>query len=188
MAASMVKFMNYKITKSEKIFKGKVFDIQVDEIEYNSGNGGVREIVIHPGGAVAVPVTNDGKIILVKQFRYPFQKNVLELPAGKLDEGEDPEKCAVRELEEETGYKPETVKKLGAIYTSPGFCSEILHIYLTENLKEGVHNREEGEIDMEVLEFTLDEIEGKIASGEIVDAKTISGIHYYRLFKEGKYQ
>jgi ADP-ribose pyrophosphatase len=179
--------MNYKITKSDKIFKGKVFDIQVDEIEYDSGNGGRREVVIHPGGAVAVPVTDDGKIILVKQFRYPFKEKVLELPAGKLDEGEDPQICAVRELEEETGYKPATVKKLGAIYTSPGFCTEILHIYLTENLEEGTHNREEGEIGMEVLEFTLEEIQHKITSGEIVDAKTISGIHYYQLYREGKY-
>lgn len=185
---SVVKNMNYKILKSDKIFNGKVFDIQVDQIEYDSGNSGVREIVIHPGGAVALAVTDNDKIILVKQFRYPFQKTLLELPAGKLDEGEDPEKCAVRELEEETGYKPGTVKKLGAIYTSPGFCSEILHIYLAENLKEGVHNREEGETDMEVLELTLEDIEGKIASGEIVDAKTISGIHYYKLYLEGKYQ
>jgi ADP-ribose pyrophosphatase len=180
--------MNYKITKSDRIFNGKVFDIQVDKIEYDSGNDGVREVVIHPGGAVALPVTDDGKIILVKQFRYPFQKSILELPAGKLDVGEDPEKCAVRELEEETGYKPGTVKKLGAIYTSPGFCSEILHIYLTKDLKEGAHNREEGELDMEIHELSLEEVEGKIASGEIADAKTISGLYYYRLYLEGKYQ
>jgi ADP-ribose pyrophosphatase len=178
--------MNYKINKTEKIFSGKVFDIQVDEIEYDSGNGGVREVVIHPGGAVALPVTGEGKIIFVKQFRYPFQSEVLELPAGKLDEGEDPELCAVRELEEETGFKPGTVKKLGAIYTSPGFCTEILHIYLTEDLTEGSHNREEGEVDMEVLELSLEEIEEKIAAGEIVDSKTICGIHYYRLYIEGK--
>jgi ADP-ribose pyrophosphatase len=180
--------MNYKIKRSDKIFSGKVFDIQVDEIEYDSGNGGVREIVFHPGGAVALPVTAEGKIILVKQFRYPLQVTVLELPAGKLDEGEDPEICAVRELEEETGFKAGRVSKLGAIYTSPGFCSEILHIYLAEDLTKGSHNREEGEVDMEVLKFSIDEIEDKIRSGEIVDSKTICGIHYYRLYREQQNQ
>ncbi len=179
--------MNYHVKKSDKIFSGKVFDIKVDEIEYDSGNGGVREVVIHPGGAVALPITSDGKIIMVKQFRYPFQHTVLELPAGKLDEGEDPQICAVRELEEETGHKSGKVKKLGAIYTSPGFCTEILHIYLIEDLTEGTHNREEGEVDMEVVELSMEEIERKIADGEIVDAKTICGVHYYRLYMEGKY-
>ena len=179
--------MNYTVIKSDKIFSGKVFDIKVDEIEYDSGIGGRREVVIHPGGAVALPLTDEGKIIMVKQFRYPFQQRVLELPAGKLDEGEDPQICAVRELEEETGYKSGKVRKLGAIYTSPGFCSEILHIYLVEDLTKGKHNREEGEVDMEVLELSLEEIEEKIVTGEIVDSKTICGIHYYRLFREGKY-
>jgi ADP-ribose pyrophosphatase len=178
--------MKYTIKKSDNIFSGKVFDIKVDEIEYDSGTGGVREVVIHPGGAVTLPLTDEGKIILVEQFRYPFQHKVLELPAGKLDEGEDPQICAVRELEEETGYKSGTVKKLGAIYTSPGFCTEILHLYLAENLSEGTQNREEGEVDMEVFEFSPEEIEEKIAAGEIVDSKTICGMYYYRLYRQGK--
>ena len=101
--------MKYKLLKSEIRYKGKVFDHQVDEIEYESGNKGIREIAIHPGGAVVVPVKDDGKIILVKQFRYPLQKTLIELPAGKLDKGEDPLVCATRELEEETGYTAKAV-------------------------------------------------------------------------------
>ncbi len=169
--------MNFKVNQSEILFRGKVFDLKVDQIEYDSGNKGVRETAIHPGGAVAVPVKDNGKIIFVKQFRYPLQKTLLELPAGKLNKDEDPLICAVRELEEETGYKAGNVKKLGAICTTPGFCTEILHIYLAEKLIPGNHNREEGEFGMEIFELSIDEVEEKIKSGKIFDAKTICGIH-----------
>lgn len=172
--------MKYKLLKSEILFKGKVFDHQVDEIEYESGNKGIREIAIHPGGAVVVPVKDDGKIILVKQFRYPLQKTLIELPAGKLDKDEDPLVCATRELEEETGYKAEEIKKLGKIYTAPGYCTEILHIYSAKGLTAGNHNREEGELEMEILELSLNEIEIMISNGEITDAKTIVGIFYLK--------
>ena len=178
-----MKPMNFKVIKSEILFRGKVFDLKVDKIEYDSGNKGIREVAVHNGGAVVVPVKDDGKIILVKQFRYPFQEFLLELPAGKLEPEEDPQECATRELTEETGYSSDSISKLGKIYTTPGFCTEVLHIYLAENLKSGNHNREEGEYGMEVYEFTLEEINEKIMSGEIVDAKTISGIHFYKLRK-----
>lgn len=126
--------MNYKVLKSEIKYHGKVFDHQVDEILYDSGNIGIREVAVHPGGAVVIPIKDDGKIILVKQFRYPLQKTLIELPAGKLDLNEDPLKCAVRELEEETGYKAKHFEKLGAIYTAPGYCTEILHIFKATGL------------------------------------------------------
>lgn len=170
--------MNYKLIKSEIRYKGKVFDHQVDEIQYDSGNISIREIAIHPGGAVVIPIKDDGKIILVKQFRYPLQKTLIELPAGKLDKNEDPLTCAVRELGEETGYKSKEFTKLGTIYTAPGYCTEILHIYKAVDLIPGNHNREEGEQGMELLELSLDEIKKMILSGEINDAKTIAGIFY----------
>ncbi len=176
--------MNFKIRKTETIFHGKVFDVKVDEIEYNgSGNKSFREIAAHPGGAVVLPLKSDGKIILVKQYRYPHNEVLLELPAGKLDKDEDPLKCAVRELQEETGYASNKITKLGKIYTTPGFCSEVLHIYLAENLLPGNLNREEGEEEMEIVELSLDKIEAKIRNGEIVDAKTICGIAYYKLME-----
>ena len=173
--------MNFEITKSEIVFRGRVFDLQVDEIRYDSGNPGIRETALHHGGAVVVPVTPSGKIAMVTQFRYPLKKMLLELPAGKLFAGEDPQVCAVRELEEETGYKAGRVTKLTAIATTPGFCTEILHIYLAEDLTSGPHNREEGEFGMDVVEFTLEEIEQKILTLEIYDAKTLSGILLYKL-------
>lgn len=174
--------MNYKLLSSEILFSGKVFDLQVDEIEYESGNSGIREIAIHPGGAVVVPITESGKVVMITQFRYPFQKVLLELPAGKLDRDEDPDKCAPRELEEETGYAAKKIVKLGAICTTPGFCTEMLHIYLATELVEGEHKREEGELGMEVFEYSFQEIDEKILKGEIYDAKTICGIQMAKLY------
>jgi len=174
--------MNYTLKKSNVLYKGKVFDLKVDEIEYESGNKGIREVAVHPGGAVIIPVTDEGKIIFVTQFRYPFQKMLMEVPAGKLEESEDPIKCAERELEEETGFRAGKIEKLGEIYTAPGYCTEILHIYVARNLAPGNHNREEGELGMQIHEFTLEEIENKISKGEITDGKTICSIYHVKKF------
>ncbi|MCK5457661.1 MAG: NUDIX hydrolase [Melioribacteraceae bacterium] len=172
--------MNYKVIKKEKIFEGVVFDVQVDQIIYDSGNESVREVVIHNGGAVVLPITDEGKLILVKQFRYPFQKFLIESPAGKLEKGEDPYECAARELTEETGYSSDNIIKLGEIYTSPGFCDEILYLYLATDLTAGNHNREEGEYGMETFEYSLSEVDKMIKNGKIVDAKTIAIISHYK--------
>lgn len=171
--------MNYQVTDSKIIHKGKVFDLKIDTLKYDSGNEGIREVAIHNGGAVVVPVLNDERIVLVKQFRYPFGKFLFELPAGKLDFNEDPLKCAKRELIEETGYRTENFTKLGSICTTPGFCTEILHIYLAKDLTDGNHAREEGEYGMEVFYYPIEELKKMIMSGEIIDAKTIAGIFYY---------
>jgi len=172
--------MNFKLTNSKTLFEGKVFNLKVDEIEYDSGNKGIREVIVHPGGAVVIPVTNEGKLVMVTQIRYPFQTTLLEFPAGKLDIDEDPLDCAVRELEEETGYKAAKVNKLGKIYTAPGYCTETLHIYVAQELKKGGHKREEGEQGMEVFELSFEEIEKKINNGEILDAKSICGFFYLK--------
>lgn len=171
--------MNYKVVDSDIIHKGRVFDLKIDKLVYDSGNEGIREVAIHNGGAVVVPVTNDNKIVLVKQFRYPLQKFLYELPAGKLEKDEDPFLCAARELTEETGYTAEVIKPLGKIFTTPGFCTELLHIYLATGLTAGNSNREEGEFGMETYEFTLDEVVRKIIFGDITDAKSICGIFYF---------
>ena len=177
--------MNFKVTKSDIVFHGKVFDVKIDEIQYNdTGKKAPRQVAIHPGGAVVLPVKNDGKIVLITQYRYPLDKVIYELPAGKLEIGEDPLNCATRELTEETGYTSDKISKLGIIHTTPGFCNEVLHIYLAENIIPGNHAREEGEEGIEMFEMTLDEIDEKIRTGEITDAKTICGIAMYRLNAE----
>ncbi|MDP4116925.1 MAG: NUDIX hydrolase [Bacteroidota bacterium] len=174
--------MNYKLIKSDLVFHGKMIDLKVDELEYDSGNKGRREIALHPGGAVVVALTRDSEVIFISQFRYPLQKVIFELPAGKLDHKEDPEVCAIRELEEETGFKAEKFTKLGMVCSSPGFCDELLHLYLAENLTPGNHNREEGEQGMQVYKFSFEELDKMIVSGEIIDAKSICGIYLAKQF------
>lgn len=164
--------------KREVLYKGRTFDLIVDEVEYPSGNRSVREIAHHPGGAVIVPVLDDRRVLLVKQLRYPLGKHVLELPAGKLHPGEDPLTAAVRELEEETGWTAVSVRKLTSIFTTPGFCDEVLHIFLATGLtpSPGGYRREQGEFTMTVLDLPLAEVVSMIENGEIHDSKTIAGI------------
>ncbi|MDA3860733.1 MAG: NUDIX hydrolase [Melioribacteraceae bacterium] len=174
--------MNYKVTKSENIFNGIVFDVKLDIIEYDSGNAGRREVIQHNGGAVILPITNDGKLVLIKQFRYPLQEVLVEAPAGKLEIGEDPLVCATRELTEETGYTANKVTPLGKISTTPGFCDEILYLYLAQDLTAGNHNREEGEYGMEMFEYSINAVDEMIRNGEIIDSKTIAVIYHYKSF------
>ena len=169
---------NPKVLRSEKKYSGKIFDLIVDEIEYPSGNRSIREVASHPGGGVVVPLLDDGSVILVKQFRYPIQRSIYELPAGKLNPGEDPAVCARRELEEETGYSTSSLVKLTAIYSTPGFCNEVLHIYLATGLKKtaGGQQLEEGESSLTIEVVPFDRALAMIDRGEIVDGKTICGL------------
>lgn len=167
-----------KILTSEKRYTGQVFNLVVDVIEYPSGNRGIREIADHPGGAVAVPLFENGDLLLIHHFRYPVKQRLFELPAGKLDPGEDPRLCAARELEEETGYLAGSMKELTTIYTTPGFCNERLHLFLASELKQSPTGRklEEGELGMTLHRTPFPEAIRMIQTGEIVDAKTICGI------------
>jgi len=167
---------NFTLKNSKEIYKGRVIDLRVDEIQNENGSTGYREVVSHPGGAAVVAV-KDGKIILVTQYRYPLSTTIYELPAGKLDHSEDPVECAKRELEEETGYKSDNFIKLGEIVSTPGFCNERLHLFLARDLKTGNKNHEEGEYGMETHFFTLEELEQKIVDSEIIDAKTICAVY-----------
>jgi ADP-ribose pyrophosphatase len=170
--------MELKRLKREVLYTGKVFDLIVDEVEYPSGRRGVREIAHHPGGAVVVPLLDKEQVIFVRQLRYPFGRHILELPAGKLSPGEDPEAAARRELEEETGWIAGHLTKLTSIYTTPGFCDEELHLFLATDLQEapGGHKREEGEYSMTIHTYPLSEALRMIEAGEIKDSKTIVGL------------
>ncbi len=165
---------NFELLSREVIYRGKVFDVEIDVIKYNSGNDAIRQVARHPGGAVIVPVLPNGNYIMIRQFRYPLDKVIVEFPAGKLEPGEDPLLCASRELTEETGYSAASVVALGPIATTPGFCDEILYIFLAEGLTPGLHHREEGEEGMEIFEATPDDINRMIISGEFYDSKSIT--------------
>ena len=167
-----------KQLRRDVLYRGKVFDLIVDQVQYPSGATGIREVARHPGGAVVVPLLGDGRVVLVRQLRYPFGRHLLELPAGKLGPGEDPAVAAGRELTEETGWVAGSLEKLTSIYTSPGFCDEELHIYLGRDLRESPdgHKREEGEYSMTLHVMTLEEAVDLVIRGEIRDAKTIAGL------------
>ncbi len=170
--------MNLKLLKHEVIRKGRVFNTIVDEIEYPSGRQSIREVAEHPGGAVALAVFPDKRVILIKQHRYPIDKFIWELPAGKLEPGEDPLLCAQRELAEETGYSATEWRKITSIYTTPGFCDEYLHLYLAINLTALPEGRklEEGELTMTMEIVPLAHALAMIERQEIIDAKSIIGL------------
>ena len=166
----------FTITRHEVVFTGRVFTIVRDEVSHRSGYTAVREVVEHDGGAVVVALFDNGDVLLIRQYRYPLQREILELPAGKLNPGEDPMECARRELEEETGWRASSLEKLTAMWTTPGFCSEVLHIYLATGLEPGTRALEEGEESITVLRVPLDEALRMCASQEIADGKTVTGL------------
>jgi len=169
---------------SKKVFSGRVFDVTIDTVREGDKTY-TREVVHHSGSAVILPVFEDGTVALVKQYRHPAVKYLLELPAGTLNDRERPEDGAARELEEETGYRLQEVRKVFEAFTSPGAVTEKLHFFVAEydpsmRIGDGGGLVDEGE-DIEVLELPIDQALAMIADGRIVDAKTIMLLQYAAL-------
>lgn len=166
--------MKPEVIATEEIYKGKVFDVLEAEIR----DGDVRykrEIVLHKGSAVIVPVFADKTVALVRQYRHAAGEYLLEIPAGTLEKGESPEIGAARELEEEIGVTSDKIEKLTEFYVSPGFLTEKMHVYMASDLTETAQNLEEDEI-LTIEKLTFPESFEKIKNGEIQDAKTIVGL------------
>jgi len=167
------------VLSHKELYHGKIVDLYVDTIQHPSGREAIREVVVHPGGVTAVPVLEDRRIVLVRQYRYPLNKYILELPAGKLDSNQSPLETIGRELEEETGYRAEELSYEGSFYSSPGFCNEIIHLFIARSLTPVPQRLEEGEhITVEIA--SLEECLRMIACGEIADGKSILGILWYK--------
>ena len=160
-----------KKLSSEEIFDGVAIHLFRDEILLPNGNKGVREVIRHPGAVCVIPVTEDGDVIFVNQFRYAFNKVTLEVPAGKLEKGEDPLEAAMRELSEETGLSAKNVVYLGELYTTPALIDEVIHMYLATDLVEGKQHLDEDEF-INTLRMPLSKAVQKVMNGEIKDAKT----------------
>ncbi|WP_276734668.1 ADP-ribose pyrophosphatase [Bacillus sp. (in: firmicutes)] len=177
-----MKSLEEKTIAKEQIFSGKVIDLYVEDVELPNGKTSKREIVKHPGAVAILAVTEEGKIIMVKQFRKPLERTIVEIPAGKLEKGEKPEYTALRELEEETGYTAKKLTKITAFYTSPGFADEIVHVFLAEELSILEEKRELDEDEfVEVMEVTLEDALKLVESREVYDAKTAFAIQYLQL-------
>lgn len=165
------------IKESKIIYNGNVVKLRIDYIEDKEMR--IREVVQHPGAVAILPLVSDEKIILVKQYRHPIGKWILEVPAGTLKEGESPEECALRELEEETGYKAGKLTKMLTIYPSPGYSTETIHIYIASKLERSTQRLEEDE-ELETVEIGLDEAIRKLLKSGEVDGKTLIVLLYYR--------
>ena len=159
---------------SEQVFKGRIFEVAVDTVREGDKTY-TREVVRHNGGAAAVAYFDDGTVALVRQYRHPTVRYVLELPAGKLEHGERPEECAARELEEELGVRAARLEQLSEFFTTPGFCAEKLWVFLATGLEETAVNYEEDEI-IEIVRLPLTRALEMISTREIEDAKTIIGL------------
>ena len=179
-------FYEKQIT-TETVYNGLIVKVRTDTAELQNGNTAAREVVEHPGGVGIVPVTADNKVLMVRQFRYPMKEELLEIPAGKLGdiEGEDPFECAVRELSEETGCTADKFIDLGAVYTSPGYNNEVLHLYLALDLQQGEMHPDHNEL-LSVEAVGIGELTDMIMNNEIQDAKTIIGILKAKRYLEGE--
>jgi ADP-ribose pyrophosphatase len=164
-----------KTLSSDRKFEGKVINLRVDTVELEDGSTATREIVEHPGGVCVISIDDDQNVLMVKQFRAPFGTVLLEVPAGKLNYGEDHFLCGKREFLEETGYTAEKYTYLGVIYPTVGFLTEVLHLYLAEDLTKAEQNLDEDEF-LTVESYKLDDLVRMVMANEIKDAKTIISI------------
>lgn len=157
---------------SKTIFEGTIINLRIDEVELPDGRRSTREIIEHPGAVVIVPIDSEGNVHMVRQYRDAIEEVLLELPAGKLDEGEEPLACARRELREELGLVAERWLKLATYYASPGFCDEVMHLYLAEGLSTTENDLDHEEF-LEPVVLPLEPLDGLL--GQLKDSKSLTG-------------
>jgi ADP-ribose pyrophosphatase len=160
---------------SRRLFEGRALKLRVDTVRLPDGRETTREVVEHENCVAIVAIDDDDNVLLVKQFRKPVEKELLEIPAGGIDPGESPEDAVRREMREETGFLPRQVQRLGGFYSSPGFCTEYLHLYLAGDLVAKPLKAEDTE-SITLVRVALSEIPGLISSGAVEDAKSIAGL------------
>ena len=164
-----------QMLKKTPIFKGRVFEVSVDDVKLCDGSETTREVVWHGGGTACVAIDENNDIHLVKQWRYPFGKELLEIPAGKLEPNEEPIECAKRELVEEIGLFPKDIELLAEMYAAPAYLNEKLSIYIAREFEQKVQNLDDGEF-LDVVKIPFKKAFDMVLSGEIKDAKTQIGI------------
>jgi len=173
-----------KTLSTETIYQGRVIDLTVQTVRLPNGEEARREVVLHPGAVTVLAITADEKILLVRQFRKPCDQVLLEIPAGKLERGEEPLSAARRELEEETGYQAAQWQHLHSFFTSPGFADELIHLYVARGLTKTVQNLDQDEF-LDVIEVSVEELKRLIADQEINDSKTLTAAYWW-LVQQGR--
>jgi ADP-ribose pyrophosphatase len=174
-----------KTLDTQQIYQGSAVNMRVDTVEKAGGRKTTRDVVEHPNCIAVVALDEQDKVLLVRQFRHPVDKFLLEIPAGGIDPGEEPLESVHRELQEEIGYFPRKIENLGGFYTIPGYGTEYLHCFVASDLVPSRLIAEDTE-DIELVRISLDEIPRLIASGEISDAKSIAALLMFLCIKQGK--
>ncbi len=175
-------FTEKTLTQSYR-FEGRIMKARVDTVELPNGRVATREVCEHVGGVGVLPIDDAGNVYLVRQYRYPYGTEMLEIPAGKIDHGPEGHlSCGVRELREETGFTADHMTYLGEVYPSPGFLTEVLHLYCATGLHGGECDPDEDEF-VETVKMPVHELEQRIARGEIRDGKTIAALYKARLLE-----
>ena len=172
-----------KTLSSKIIYEGRAVKLRVDTVQAADGRQTTREIVEHADCVAVIVVDADDNVLLVKQFRKPVEKELLEIPAGGIDNGEDPEAAVRRELQEEIGYLPRRIERLGGFYSTPGYCSEYLYLYLATDLTPSQLHAEDTE-GIEVVRVPIKQVPELITSGKICDAKSIAGLLAYLEYRK----
>lgn len=179
-------FVETTLTSTPR-FHGAIVDVRTDTVRLPDGREAGREVVSHPGGVAILPLGADGHVTLVRQFRYPIGLTLLEVPAGKLEQGEDPRLAALRELEEEVGIIPQNLEYLGFLYVSPGIATEIIHLYLATALTQGHCHPDQDEF-LSVERLPFDQLLSMVMDGTVTDAKTAALVMKTALLKQREEQ
>ncbi|MBK9323952.1 MAG: NUDIX hydrolase [Bdellovibrionaceae bacterium] len=174
-----MKKLTEKKIKSDLVYQGSFLKVLRDEVELPNGKKGLREYIPHPGAAMVVPITDEGHLVMIRQFRYPLGKEFIEFPAGKIDSGEEAIQTARRELLEETGYTAKDMKHLTSIHPVIGYSNEVIEIFVANHLSLSEQRLDEEEF-IDVFEVSLSEVVNLMRHGKITDVKTMIGIFWYQ--------
>ena len=172
--------------QSSQVYRGHFLDVRRDEVSLPDGSRALREYIVHPGAVMVVPLLDDGRLVVERQYRYPVAQVMLEFPAGKLDAGEAPLDCAVRELAEETGYTAREWARAGILHNAIAYSTEGIEVWFARGLQAGPARLDAGEF-LEVDSASLEELEARACDGSLTDAKTLVGLLWLRHWREGRW-
>lgn len=166
------------IVKSEELYKGHILNLRIDTVRFPSGSDKVREVVVHKAAVAMLPVNRKGELLLVRQYRHAVDQDLFEIPAGLVEPGEDKKEAAIRELREETGFRPGYIEEIADFYSSPGYCTEVITVYFVSDLTESKLPEDDDEY-IKVFAFTPEALGRMIAEGKIKDGKTLMAYYWY---------
>jgi len=176
-----------ELVSSQQVYRGHFLDVRRDEIRLPDGRLAAREYIVHPGAVMIVPLLDDGRVVVERQFRYPLGRVMLEFPAGKLDAGEPPLHCAMRELVEETGYRAREWARAGILHNAIAYSNEGIEVWFARGLEQGARQLDDGEF-LDVSAATVAELEDSAHRGELTDAKTLIGLLWLQNWQSGRWQ